>query len=471
MNARPLSLLLVTEDRRFLRQLSRFLQAFGYQLHQVADKHQAAFALEGLRPDLLIVDADPELAGALELCRLASGQDRLGYIYTVLMIRQAKASDLRQALEAGVDDFLAKPVVYAELLVRLRAAARMLEFERRIRQQADLEPVCGLPSRAAFFRQLERERRALDGHTPRAACVLLDVDYFGRINHRYGHTAGDALLGNVAAKMRELWAPPASLASLGGGQFAVLLPDSSDVDATSLAEQVRQALAATEFFVGEDSVRLTFSLGVAALESGDRSPQQVLERAATALQIAKNSGRDCVVQFGQFDGETGAWSELAAPGKLFERTVARDVMTPWTLQLQADHGLRESLALLRHARLNAAPVVDGQGNHVGVLFDSQRLQKPGDGDRRSRRVAEVMATDVPCCEEDTSFSRLMEIFTQDACSLIGILHNGKPTGFVTAEGLASLGKPLTADHFLPSESYSVTSDYLRVADAAVEQAS
>jgi two-component system cell cycle response regulator len=470
MNSRPLSLLLVTEDRRFLRQLSRFLQAFGYQLCQVADKHQAEIALGGPRPDLLIVDADPDLPSALELCRLASGQDHLGYIYTLLMIRQPKTNDMRQALEAGVDDFLAKPVVYAELLVRLRAAARTLEFERRIRQQTDLEPVAGLPSRATLFRHLERLRRTPGGRVPQAACLLLDVDHFRQVNHLYGHLAGDALLNQVASRLRELWAPPAVLASLGGGLFAVLLPDSSDLDAMTRAEPIRQALAATEFTVSGNAVRLTFSAGVAALETEDRSAQQVLDRATAALQCAKTSGRNCIVQFGQFDGETGAWSELAAPGKLFERTVARDVMTPWTLQLQAEHGLRESLALLRHARLEAAPVVDVQGHYVGMLFDSEGLTKTGDGDRRWRRVAEVMATETPSCDEDTSFSRLMEIFTQDACSLIAILHNGKPTGFVTADGLASLGKPLLADHFAPTEPFSITSAYLRVADAAAELA-
>ncbi len=466
MSSRPLSLLLVTEDRRFLRQLSRFLQAFGYQLRQVADLHQAATVLDGPRPDLLIVDADPELPEALELCRLASsGDDRLGYIYTMLMIRQPRADDLRQALEAGVDDFLAKPVVYAELLVRLRAAARTLEFERRVRQQADLEPVSGLPSRAAFFRHLERERRKPDGG---AACVLLDIDHLRRINYLHGHAAGNALLQNVAARLRELCLPPAVLASFGGGQFAVLLPGCSDAEAAAQAEQIRQALIATEFSADRAVLRLTFSLGIASLEPQDRSPQPALDRAMTALQLAKNSGRDCIVQFGQFDGETRAWSELAAPGKLFERTVARDVMTPWTLQLQAEQGLREALALLRQTRLTAAPVVDAQGNHVGMLFDSDRLTTSGEAEHRTRRVAEVMTADVPYCEEDTSFSRLMEIFTQDACSLISILHNGKPTGFVTAEGLASLGKPLFADHFAPSGPFSIACDYLRVADDPVE---
>ncbi|MEN6495049.1 MAG: diguanylate cyclase [Thermoguttaceae bacterium] len=469
MSSRPLSLLLVTEDRRVLRQLSRFLQAFGHHLRQVTNTEQAATALEGGRPDLLIVDADPKLADALELCRLASGQEHLGELHTLLMIRQPRTSDLRQALEAGVDDFLAKPVVYAELLVRLRAAARTLEFERRFRQQTDLEPVSGLPSRAAFYRHLEREARAAKGRSILAACVLLDIDFFDRINRLFGRPAGDQLLGDVAVRLRELWAPPAVVASLGGGQFAVLLRDVSDAEAAALAEPIRQALRATEFAVGKTPVQLTFSAGVASLDPTDLSPQSTLERAAAALQTAKNSGRDCLVQYGQFDGETKAWSELVTPGRLFERTVARDVMAPWTLQLQADHGFREAAALLHRTGLKAAPVVDSQGKYVGCFFDRQRPSQAADGDHRaSGRVAEAMATDVPHCEEETSFSRLMEIFTQDACSLIVILHDGKPTGFVTAEGLASLGKPLAADSFASSEPFSMTSDYLRVADVPIE---
>jgi len=497
MSSHPLRVLLVAEDRRLLRQLSRLLHAFGYHLQQVADKRQAAALLHGLSPELLIVDADPDLSASLELCRLASGPDRCGLTHTLLLLGEPTSEDVCQAVAAGVDDFLAKPVVYGELLVRLRAAAQGMEFERRLRERADIDPKTGLFGHAALHRRLTREGQAQDGRRAAMACLLADVDFLGRICRCHGPAVGERAVRLVVEALKPRCVPPAFLASLDHGLFAVLLPGNTEAEAAHLAEQLRQAVESIDWDAAEvplracektgtgseqternaeklrcreapvpmlsQALRVTISVGVAAIPAAGTRPHQVLDRARAALQTAKQSGRNCVVRFGQFDEEVKAWAQLAAPGRLFERTLARDVMTPWTLAFLADQSLDAARALLRQARLEAAPVVDDCGRFAGVLLGDGSEDRPPEHGLRSH-VGDVVLRDVSVCEEETPFGQLMECFGSDDCLLVAVTHQGQPTGYVSRASLASLGKPLTTESFASSEPYSLATDYLRVVE-------
>ncbi len=462
--SRALKVLVVAEDRDLLRHLSRFLGAFGYQVQQAADRQLAALALEGKAPDLLIVDSDPALRSALDLCRLAGERDGRSYVYTFLLVNNPGPQELMDALEAGVDDFLAKPLVYGELLVRLRAGARALEFERRIREQDTFEPVCELPSRSAFY---DRLRRALSGPEPQdrpGACVVVDLDFFDQLNFTHGRGVGNAVLRASAERLGALCGETDVLCCLGGGRFALWLPDLSEEAALEWAERARGELAETELTAAESALRVTASFGVAGCKGNAPTPDELVRRATSALKSAKSSGRNCVVRFGQFDAEAKTWEELAAPGKLFERTLARDVMSPCTLIVKSDQTVAEAAALFRRTRLQALPVVDERGKLAGLIAAEKIPASPSAGGSPSALVCDVMTYEVTSYEEDTSFSELVQFFKQDSGSLLVIVRGGWPTGFVTAGSLAALSEPLKTDSFPPDGPYSNNSGYLMVPD-------
>ena len=461
-NSQPLSVLIVADDRSILRHLSRFLNTFSYDVQQVVDRQQALRLLESEPPDLLIVDSSPSSRNALEFCRAVSRRDNPACIHTLLMIGREDETDLTEALEAGVDDFLAKPLAYGELLVRLRAGARTLEFERRLKDQASVEPLTGLPGRTAFYDQLATvASAAADGESP-TSCVLVDIDFLGLVNRTHGRPGGDLIIRAVAEKLSELATESMFLASFNGGQFCLILPATSHVEAAQWADRIRAVAAETEFSVGDSTLQLTVSLGIASHVGASSQVEKVVDRAREALELAKNSGRNCAVGFGQFNDEIEVWKELAAPGRFFEQTVARDVMKPAPIVLGRNHTVAQAATLFSQTRLDMVAIVDERGKLAGVLLP-QDVQSNIPG---NTPVAEVMSTDVTTYDEQTEFATLMEFFAAEG-TLAVIVCDEKPTGFVTPAALASLSEPLQRDTFAPGLPLRTT-EYLLVPEPDLE---
>jgi diguanylate cyclase (GGDEF)-like protein len=448
--------------------LSRFLNAFGYEVQQVADPELVQAALEGNPPDLLIVDSQADADRALELCRQICEQRGRRHIYKFLLISDHNPEDLVKALGAGVDDFLVTPIVYGDLLVRLRAAVRNLEFERRAREQDYVEPGSRLLSRRGFQGRLNREFTQAGSQDSPGSCVVVDLDFLDGINRRHGLPAGDLVLQATADKLSELCGDPAIIACFGGGRFAVWLWDYTEGEAVEWAERTRIALAEMEISAGETPLGVTVSIGVASRSQSAQTPDELVQRALTAVAAAKNSGRNCVARFGQYDDESKAWEELASPGKLFERTLARDVMAPCAALLRSDQPMARAESLLRRTRLNALPVVDRSGKLVGLLREEEIPVKTAGG-RSSEKVSDRMTTDVATCDENTSFEELIHSFKQESQSPLIIVEQGRPTGFVTPRILAALSEPLKTDSFASDGSCTHTSDDLVIPEPCLAE--
>lgn len=456
---------MVSHDRALLRHLSKFLSAFGYRVHEAADVAQALAALDGGQPDFLLLDEKLRAEGGLELCRVAAQRDPARHVFKFLLVSSAAPKDLTDALEAGIDDFLAKPIVYGELLARLRAGARIIEHDRRVSAQGHTDPLTSLPSRRALIRWLRDLLTSSDATRRTASCVLLDVDNFNRFDFLYGRPIGDRLLIAIAERLREFVGDAGRLASFGGDQFAVLLPELADDEAAAWADRARIHLADWEMPLGDESLTITASCGVVEFRAGQFSPEEVLQRAEQALELAKHSGRDCVVRFGQFDTESRAWTDLATPGRLFGRTVARDVMIPFSVELLTSDTREQAATLLRQTGLHVLPVVDKHGNYVGAVAEESVLDDDGALTLEfgpTSPVSEIVADEFPTVAEDAAFLDLIDPIADSDKSLAIVLHERRPTGFVSREALAALSQPITRGTFAATSCDETSIRYLAV---------
>jgi len=146
-----------------------------------------------------------------------------------------------------------------------------------------------------FIEHLSKEIRFARRHNTRVALVMIDIDHFKRINDTHGHLAGDAVLADFGKLAPRLLRAEDVFARYGGEEFAILTRGITLEQAGQLAERLRAAVAEHEFPVGENVLKCTISLGVAAL-SADMSDGLALVKAAdAALYAAKRAGRNCVL--------------------------------------------------------------------------------------------------------------------------------------------------------------------------------
>ncbi len=133
-------------------------------------------------------------------------------------------------------------------------------------------------------------------HSP-LSLVLLDIDYFKRINDELGHSAGDACLQAFAERMRQVFRRDSdALLRLGGEEFGVLMPNTNLEQASQLAEQFRQELNARELEIQGQSKPLTTSLGAGCFDPQlDSSAEAFFKRVDDALYRAKDQGRDQLI--------------------------------------------------------------------------------------------------------------------------------------------------------------------------------
>lgn len=171
-------------------------------------------------------------------------------------------------------------------------------LESEMRELAATDMLTGLPNRRAFIARLESEHarlRRFDAH--QAAVLMLDLDYFKRINDTWGHPAGDAVLRQVAQVIRDEIREVDGCGRLGGEEFAIVLAGAAPAAAREFAERLRRTIADVCVAFEDANIRITVSIGVAALDVEDESADVALQRADRALYKAKGVGRDRVIVF------------------------------------------------------------------------------------------------------------------------------------------------------------------------------
>ncbi len=122
---------------------------------------------------------------------------------------------------------------------------------------------------------------------------MADIDHFKHINDMHGHLVGDAVLREVAGRLRDVLRPYDAVGRYGGEEFLVVLPGCDGTSATGLAERLRQHVAAKPVETPQGDVAVTLSLGVAAWEGvGAADPVELLRAADGAMYCAKSAGRN-----------------------------------------------------------------------------------------------------------------------------------------------------------------------------------
>jgi two-component system cell cycle response regulator len=257
-------------------------------------------------PKLVLLDwVLPDLDG-IELCKRIRKAGSTGpYVYVILLTSKEGHQNMLDAMQAGADDFLAKPFDELELKARLLVGKRILDLQEELvaareamRHAATHDSLTGLMNRGEIFLMLERElERARREHTP-VSVILGDIDHFKSVNDTLGHLFGDEALREIGQRLRAQLRVYDGVGRYGGEEFLMILPNCDLPNAMLRSNEMREIIARAPVVNGGEEKRITMSMGVAVSGcDGKTEVEALLNQADAGLYQAKKSGRNRVEHF------------------------------------------------------------------------------------------------------------------------------------------------------------------------------
>jgi diguanylate cyclase (GGDEF)-like protein/PAS domain S-box-containing protein len=318
-DSRELPLLLVVEDNNFLQAYLENLLTPYYRVALASDGVEGLEKAKSLQPNLIVSDQVMPRQNGLDLLKEIRSTPELSSTPVIFLTARSGMESRIESLDAGADDYIAKPFDERELLARVRnllrshsAEQQLAVLNRQLQQQkqqlesvnralqylATYDSLTEVKNRHSFNQYLDTEWRRLAREEAPLSLIMCDIDYFKLYNDTYGHQAGDECLRQVAAVIQHSVKRPADLvARYGGEEFVVVLPNTDIEGATCVAEMIAQQVRALQIVHAKSAVsqHVTLSLGVACCIPAPKSdPGALIALADESLYQAKASGRDQV---------------------------------------------------------------------------------------------------------------------------------------------------------------------------------
>ncbi|MGE5387132.1 MAG: GGDEF domain-containing protein, partial [Betaproteobacteria bacterium] len=265
-------------------------------------------------PELIVVDIDIPDVEFLNQCHALRQNPAGADTYLLIIASPNHEWAALRTIDAGADDVILKPVTLENLRLRLSMAERLRLLREGIRSErrgfvrsaeefagehrqlievALTDPLTELPNRRHGLDYLAAETGSTRGRRS-LACLMVDIDHFKAVNDEHGHAAGDAVLRQMAMRLKGASRLGDMVFRYGGEEFALLLPAADLALALRIAERIRSLVQEEAFIFEEQRLRITVSIGLAMLGEKNRNAEALIKAADAALYKAKRNGRNRV---------------------------------------------------------------------------------------------------------------------------------------------------------------------------------
>ena len=294
---------LIVDDNE--RQAQRIAAELGVEHRPVVESDPEKAKISAGGPvDLVIVNAVAKGFDGLRFTASLRSEERTRQLPVLAMVDPDDRGRMVKALEIGVNDILSRPIDPQELSARVKTQIQRKRYTDYLRNNLDhslelavTDQLTGLHNRRYMTGQLDSlVKRASLGGDPVSA-LLIDIDFFKKINDTFGHDIGDEVLREFALRLASNVRAIDLPCRFGGEEFVVIMPDTALADALRIAERIRMHVAGSPFTVahGKEMLNVTISIGVSATAGEGDTPEALLKRADEGVYQAKASGRNAVV--------------------------------------------------------------------------------------------------------------------------------------------------------------------------------
>jgi two-component system cell cycle response regulator len=305
--------ILVVDDHEDNIELLRArLEARGYEVEGASDGQAALDAVERIPPDLILLDVMmPKMDGMEVVRRLKAKREanEIPFIPVIMQTALDSTENKVEGLDAGAEDYITKPINFAELEARVNAQLRIKTLQgelsaanEQLKRMSLTDGLTQIENRRSLNERLhEMWKHSVRLHEP-ISLVMCDIDKFKSVNDNHGHQAGDSVLKGFADVLKGEAREIDRVGRYGGEEFLLILPGTVLDAAVTFAERLREKVEGHTFTYEGGTLTRTMSCGVASSPHPRVKDEDALLRAADdALYVAKETGRNRVVRFDSND--------------------------------------------------------------------------------------------------------------------------------------------------------------------------
>ncbi|PTQ89027.1 diguanylate cyclase [Agitococcus lubricus] len=289
----PYQVLVIEDNELLAEHYAAVLTNAGMHVETLKDPTQLLAMLEHFSPELVLLDLYMPHCNGIEVARVIRQDTQFIDLPIVFLSTESGRHLQLAAMQSGADDFLQKPIQAQELVMAVKQRA---ERFRSLRELIRQDRMTGLLNHIAFRLQLEFELARQQRTGSLLSMVMLDIDYFKKVNDQYGHPIGDRVIKSLAKLLTNRLRKTDVIGRYGGEEFGIIMPDTHPDDALKVMNQLREEFAQLIHMSQQQEFSTTFSAGLVVAKY-NYQVDDLFQYADQALYQAKQQGRNCVVLY------------------------------------------------------------------------------------------------------------------------------------------------------------------------------
>lgn len=306
LNSGHRRILVIDQDEQSLGVLLEPLRWEGYDSKSETSLKAALKIARTWQPHIVIIDS-PIHQEALKA--LGIFKRKLPHTSILLISDESKTESIIAGLDSGADDYIIKPFVPLELLARIRTQLRIRDLSQqlilvneRLKELVDTDDLTGLFNMRSLYQKLEFEIERGKRFHRGVSVIMMDMDCFKSVNDGHDHLFGSYVISEVGKIIKECTRNVDIPARYGGDEFLMVLTEVNYEGVLHFCERLRKTIESKTFRNGNDSIKLTASIGFAITKPGESvSAKELVRRADNALYHAKRTGRNRVSNFDEIE--------------------------------------------------------------------------------------------------------------------------------------------------------------------------